>query len=180
MPHACLLFTCVLCALAACAAALAGSVLPYGPTIAEHVILDAGLDPGMKLKPAQSQAQDSLPPAESNAEAGAGGGLDDEGAREVEGGVEASGIGLGAEALSGGGEKGGKKGKSKGKQVVEATAEQRAAWRVISAEELQALHAALKRLDAWFAGVYVYVRVCTCVCVCACVCADAIVKKICL
>ncbi|KAF5838506.1 fibronectin-binding protein A N-terminus-domain-containing protein, partial [Dunaliella salina] len=106
-------------------AALAGSVLPYGPTIAEHVILDAGLDPGMKLKPTQPQT-------ETDAAAEDGRGPEDEGVRDEEGEEEESGTGLptegaaweqngksgevaaveeGAAGVAGGGEKGGKKGK---------------------------------------------------------------------
>ena len=146
-------------------------MLPYGPTIAEHVLLDAGLDPSMKLKPL---------PKEAGGDGGGGGGVHGDGGtdREVNGsmaedeeegeagclkGGEGDGVGVGeevgeaedkvAEAAEevGGGGKGGKK---KGKVPGPVTAEQRAAWKMIGTEELEALHAGLKRLDAWFAGGY--------------------------
>lgn len=66
------------------------------------------------------------------------------GGPEVEEGAAAAA----AAELQGGGKK--RKGRQ-GKQQ-EASKEQRAAWRVIGEEELGALHKALGRLDAWFAG----------------------------
>jgi hypothetical protein len=143
------------------------NLVGYGPAIAEHVVLDAGLQPSMLLRQGVGAAEGTAAAgkkgkkggasaAAAAAAAGSKGGVADKGkGKGAENGEEENDAedeagkahaDAGAEANAGQGQHAGTDG---------STASPPPAVRpplTITPEQLQAVYEALQRLDAWFAG----------------------------
>lgn len=126
------------------------ALLGYGPAISEHVVIDAGLDPDLPLNPeAAAKAKAAKAAAKAAAAAKAGGKKKQggkQGAAEAEGGEEE-----GAGKEEGEEQQEGEEGAAAEAEAA-AAAERASIKHCLNTEQLGALHAALGRLDAWFAG----------------------------
>ncbi len=133
-----LVLSCPLAPISPLSLALLTAVLPYGPNIAEHVVMDAGLDPAapVELVPAPQGEEDS--PAADAAAAPAA--------------VDADGVPVGV-GLGGGGEEDDEAGAAAGVGGggAEKAAGAPARSGVLPEGVRSALLGALGRLDEWFA-----------------------------